>query len=113
MYLTLDEFEARGGKTFDFLSEFDALCRKAQSYIDFYTQGRIKAEDDVCEGVKQAMFEICELILTGNSDVKSYSSDGVSVTMQDSTGFDEKIFEIVKRNIPTKLLFLGVDRNDR
>ena len=110
MYLTLGEFEALGGKHFDFLSEFDALCRKAESYIDYYSQGRLKSEEVVPQGVKQAVFEICELLLSDSKDVKSYSSDGVSVTMQESAGPDEKIFEIVKRNVPGKYLFLGVDK---
>ena len=113
MYLTLDEFEAWGGKSFDSVSEFDALCRKAESYIDYYTQGRLKVSEDVPSGAKQAMFELCELVLEGNKDVKSYSSDGVSVTMQENAGFDEMVFEIIKRNIPQKYLFLGVDRNEK
>ena len=111
MYITLDEFTAFGGKDFDEVVEFDKICRKAESFVDYYTQGRLKGIDTVPKEVKLALFEIIELILEGNAGISSYSSDGVSVSLENQFSFEDKVYEIIRRNLPQKLLYLGVDKN--
>lgn len=113
MYITIDEFVSMGGRNFDNVSEFDRLAKKAMSCIDLYTQGRLKTAGSVPGGVKDAMFELIELILAGGADVVSYSSDGVSVKLSEKASLDNKIYEIIRRNLPIELLYLGVDKNDK
>lgn len=113
MYITVDELASYAGKSFDSLADFNSLCRRAQSYVDYYTQGRLKRADVVPQEVKSAMLEICERLLVENAEVVSYASDGVSVKLSEKVSFDEKIYEIIKRNLPGELLYLGVDKNDK
>ena len=113
MYITLDEFVSFGGRDFDYISEFLRLCDKASSYIDYYTQNRCRNLDDVPCGVKRAMFELCELIMQGDDDILSYSSDGVSVKKSENATFANRVYEIIVRNVPGELLYLGVDDSEK
>lgn len=112
MYLSFDEFIELGGGECENTAEFDSACRRAAAYIDYYTQGRLKKCESVPQGVKLAMFEICLLISEKNEDISSYSSDGVSVKLSGKLTFEEKIYEIIKRNVPHKFLYLGVEKNE-
>lgn len=95
MYLTYDEYKELGG-TADQPS-FSNLELQARYKLDYWTMNRI-AEPD--EGVKLCMtllINVLAEVQNGESDVSSFSNDGVSVTLANAKTDEQKMNDVYSR----------------
>lgn len=110
MYLTYDEYVQMGGNVDAAL--YPRLEYKARKKIDYYTQNRIQALEDVPEAVKMCMFELIQLLAQSTSDepiIQSESNNGVSVSYKVMTEQEQnaKAAQIIREYLPPELLYLG------
>ena len=88
MYLTYEEYQARGGTLTEAL--YDRYEMRAEKLIDARTFGRVKSDDHVRDCVKALVYELVTQlqqsgILEDTAQVSSYSNDGVNVTYASRT----------------------------
>lgn len=86
MYLTFKEYTQKGGKVTD-ETAFNRLEYQAAKKVDKYTQGRVKAQRELSEEVKNVMVEIVDCINSftpeAGGSISAVSNDGVSVSYAD------------------------------
>ncbi len=88
MYLTYEEYQARGGTLTEAL--YDRYEMRAEKLIDARTFGRVKSDDHVRDCVKALAYELVTQlqqsgIMEDTAQVSSYSNDGVNVTYASRT----------------------------
>ena len=88
MYLTYEEYQARGGTLTEAL--YDRYEMRAEKLIDARTFGRVKSDDHVRDCVKALVYELVTQlqqsgIMEDTAQVSSYSNDGVNVTYASRT----------------------------
>lgn len=102
MYLTFEEYQAKGGQLEQ--TAFLRKEKKARKLLDYWTRNRITEPD---EDIKDLMFEMIESLSDGQR-VTGFSNDGVSVTLADVTE-EQELYKMVVAWLPHELVTIGDD----
>lgn len=110
MYITYDEYKQLGGEVEE--TAFPLLEIKARKKLDYWTQNRITETND---DIKLCMYTIINCINdeeTGESDVTSFSNDGISVSYADAKTQEQKMNDVYRfciEILPVELVCLCVN----
>ena len=110
MYLTYEEYQGMGG-AID-AAAYPRFEFQARKKIDYHTQGRVKALEEIPEDVKMVMFELVEIAATDADGqiIQSESNTGVSVSykVMEEKEKAAKADNIIRQGLPGELLYAGV-----
>lgn len=88
---------------------------EAKKIIDYYTFGRVKEMEVIPQEVEMCMFKLIEKLSNSQTNVKSESTDGYSVTYSTTDEYNKSLYDIVKTYLSdvvddngTPLLYRGV-----
>lgn len=110
MYLTFEEYTEFGGTVPQ--SSFDKLEMLASYKLDYWTQDRITEVDEKIKFCVYLIIEKLYEIENGESDVSSFSNDGVSVTLADAKTSKQKLEDVywqVVEILPVKLVSVVIE----
>lgn len=107
-YLTYSEYVEYGGTIPE--SAFSNLERKAEKWINYFTQDRIKSLTTITDEIKECMTEFVNKLSTMDGDkVASFSNDGVSVNLDNSKTDEEIMWNIADMYLPIELICRAVN----
>ena len=90
---------------------FSRLERKAQRYLDTWTQDRLKNATVIPDIVKETLTEMIDFISANESGEKlsSFSNGKVSMSFDNSKSEEEQLYYIVSMMLPLGLISRVVD----
>ena len=110
MYLTYEEYKELGGTAEQ--SSFANLETLAEFKINYWTLDRITETDDKIKWCMTLLIDALAEVQNGESDVSSFSNDGVSVTLADAKTSEQKLQSVYRRIVeilPVELVSVVIE----
>ena len=95
MYITYEEYKEMGGTAEQ--SAFSSLEIQARYKLDYWTLNRITEADERVKLCMTLLINVLAEVQNGESDVSSFSNDGVSVSFVDAKTSEQKIMSVYDR----------------
>lgn len=110
MYITYDEYIANGGTADQ--SSFANLETLAEFKLNYWTLDRITETDDKIKWCMTLLINALAEVQNEESDVSSFSNDGVSVTLADAKTSEQKIQDVYRQVVeilPIELISVVIE----
>lgn len=115
MYLSYDRYTEMGGEVDE--AAFVILERKAAAKLDYFTQERLHAVEDLAsyqyvERVEEAMFQLINALNTDvylGDGLSSYSNGVESFSFSEGYDADAPLYRMVVEILPVELVSASVD----
>lgn len=110
MYITYNEYTELGGTADE--STFLILEKQAEYKLDYWTLNRIKESDEKIKMCMTFLINVLAEVQNGESDVSSFSNDGVSVSFADAKTSEQKlmfVYDRVVEILPVELVSVVIE----
>lgn len=110
MYLTYEEYKEMGGTAEQ--SSFTILEMQAEYKLNYWTLDRITEADEKIKLCMTLLIDALAEVQNGESDVSSFSNDGVSVTLADAKTSEQKLQSVYRRVVeilPVELVSVVIE----
>lgn len=110
MYITYEEYVANGGTADQ--SSFANLETLAEFKLNYWTLDKITETDDKIKWCMTLLINALAEVQNGESDVSSFSNDGISVTFIDAKTTKQKMQDVYRRVVeilPVELVSVVIE----
>jgi hypothetical protein len=110
-YITFEQYRALGGKVQE-QTAFSVLERKAQRYLDTWTQNRIKESSEVIRETLTGLIDMMADDGSGNN-LASFTNGNISMSFDVSRKIEQDMLYYVQMMLPLDLTCRGVDNANK
>lgn len=110
-YITFEQYRALGGKVQE-QTAFSVLERKAQRYLDTWTQNRIKESSEVIRETLTGLIDMMADDGSGNN-LASFTNGNISMSFDVSRKIEQDMLYYVQMMLPLDLTCRGVDHANK
>lgn len=112
-YITFEQYRALGGKVQE-QTAFSVLEKKAQRYLDTWTQNRIKESSEV---IRETLTGLIDMMAddssNGGNALSSFTNGNISMSFDVSKKIEQDMLYYVQMMLPLDLTCRGVDNANK